>query len=84
MKLKREKMMTPIFKQIEIGLIDPSKTNARKQFGNLDELAGSIEAKGVLEPLLVRPKGKRFEIVAGERRYRAGGIAKVEKLLGVV
>lgn len=50
-----------------------SKTNPRKHFDleQLDELAGSIKAHGVLQPILVRPKGKKFELVVGERRYRA-------------
>lgn len=73
-------MNTPEYKQIDITLIDPSKTNARKKFRDLDELAVSIKEKGVLEPLLVRPKGKRFEIVAGERRYRSAKLAELAKL----
>jgi ParB family chromosome partitioning protein len=48
--------------------------------GDLTELAASVREKGVLEPILVRPKGSRFEILAGERRYRAAteaGLAEV-------
>ncbi|ABF46625.1 MULTISPECIES: ParB/RepB/Spo0J family partition protein [Deinococcus] len=41
----------------------------------LAELAGSIREKGVLQPLLVRPRGENFEIVAGERRWRAAQLA---------
>ena len=71
---------TPNFKQIDIALVAPSKTNPRKRFSALEELAASIAAKGVLEPLLVRPKGRRFEIVAGERRYRASKLANLDKV----
>ncbi|WP_425148520.1 ParB/RepB/Spo0J family partition protein [Deinococcus sp.] len=46
----------------------------------LAELAQSIRDKGVLQPLLVRPKGDSFEIVAGERRWRAAGLAGLREL----
>lgn len=69
---------------IDIDLVDPSKTNPRKDFGDLAGLASSIEQSGILEPCIVRPKGKRFEIVAGERRYRAGKLAQLDKLLSIV
>lgn len=71
-------------RQIEIDLIDPSKTNPRKDFGDLTGLAASIETQGIIEPLIVRPKGHRFEIVAGERRFRAAKLANLEKLLSIV
>ena len=48
--------------------------------GDLSELMASIREKGVLEPILVRPIGGRFQIIAGERRYRAAieaGLAEV-------
>lgn len=69
---------------VDIDLVDPSKTNPRKDFGDLTGLAASIEQQGIIEPLIVRPKGKRFEIVAGERRYRACKIANLYKLLCIV
>lgn len=48
----------------------------RKRFENLKELADSLRHKGVLQPLLVRPLGKgRYQIIAGERRYRAAKLA---------
>lgn len=46
----------------------------------LAELAQSIREKGILQPLLVRPRGDAFEIVAGERRWRASQLAGVEEL----
>ena len=46
----------------------------------LEELAQSIRQKGVLEPILVRPKGDFFEIVAGERRYRAALKANLKEI----
>lgn len=51
----------------------PSPTNPRKSFDQVktEELAASILEKGVLQPILVRAKGNKYEIVCGERRYRA-------------
>jgi ParB family chromosome partitioning protein len=56
---------------IALGHIDPNPHQARSELGNIQELMESIKAKGVLEPILVRSKGNRFEIIAGERRYLA-------------
>lgn len=50
----------------------------------LEELASSIAEKGVLQPLLVRPKGKGYEIVAGERRFRAAKLAGLTEVPVVV
>jgi ParB family transcriptional regulator, chromosome partitioning protein len=50
----------------------------------LEELASSIKAKGILQPLLVRSKGKKYEIIAGERRYRAAQLAGLEEVPVIV
>ncbi len=60
----------------------PNPLQPRRDFpaGALDELAASIRAKGVLQPLIVRPAaggGERYEIVAGERRWRAAQMARL-------
>ncbi len=57
--------------KIDINLIDINKEQPRKLFQNIKELAGSIKKNGLLEPITVRPVGSRYEIVLGERRYRA-------------
>lgn len=64
---------TPVIKMIGRGLLFPSPTNPRTKFDpeKLAELGASITQKGIKNPLLVRPVGDKFEIVAGERRYRA-------------
>ena len=66
---------------IPIDEIETNPDQPRRSVGDLAELAASIEAKGVLEPLLVRPsKTGRFRIIAGERRFRAAleaGLAEV-------
>lgn len=64
------------YERLPIGWFIPSKTNPRTHFdvGALEQLSGSIREKGIIEPLIVRPtkKAEVFEIVAGERRFRAG------------
>src|SRR5258705_13024471 len=54
-------------------LIDPSPLQPRSVFDDrkLDELANSIRSNGVVQPVLLRRKGNRFELIAGERRWRA-------------
>lgn len=71
---------------IPLGDIDPSPDNPRKSFDPdaLAELAASIAEQGLLQPIVVRPIGKRFEIVAGERRFRALTLNKAETALCVV
>lgn len=61
----------PRIRMIPLDKIDPNPQQARSQLGNLDELMASIKVKGVLEPILVRPKNNRYEIIAGERRFVA-------------
>jgi ParB family chromosome partitioning protein len=61
----------PRIRMIPISRIDPNPLQARNELGNINELKASIKEKGVLEPILVRPKGGRYEIIAGERRYVA-------------
>jgi ParB family chromosome partitioning protein len=62
---------TPIGRLIPIDQIDPNPDQPRQVMGDLSELMASIAEKGILEPLVVRHRGGRFQIVAGERRYQA-------------
>jgi ParB family transcriptional regulator, chromosome partitioning protein len=62
---------TPIGRLIPIDRIDPNPNQPRQVMGDLSELIASISEKGILEPLVVRQRGDRFQIVAGERRYQA-------------
>jgi ParB/RepB/Spo0J family partition protein len=55
--------------------IRESSTNPRQRFGDLDELAASIRTHGLLQPILVRPVRKDFELVVGARRLRAARLA---------
>lgn len=61
----------PIGRLIAIDLIDPNPNQPRQVMGDLAELIASITEKGIIEPLVVRPRGSRFQIIAGERRYQA-------------
>jgi len=60
-----------IGRMIPIEDLQPNPRQPRQDLGDLSELKASVSEKGVLEPILVRALGGRFEIVAGERRYRA-------------
>lgn len=63
--------------EIEVGLIDVCTTQPRKNFDaeKLQELAESIKIHGVIQPLVLKPEGGRYTIIAGERRFRAAKIA---------
>lgn len=61
----------PRIRMIPVDKIDPNPHQARCELGNIEELQDSIRSKGILEPILVRAKGSRFEIIAGERRFMA-------------
>ena len=73
-------------RELPIDLIDPSSLQPRTIFdeAKLDELARSIGANGVVQPLLLRRKGPRFELIAGERRWRAAQIAGLTKIPAIV
>jgi len=69
-----------IGRMIPIEDLQPNPRQPRQDLGDLSELKASIREKGVLEPILVRAIGGRYEIIAGERRYRAAldvGLAEV-------
>ena len=61
----------PNVRMIAINKLDPNPRQARSELGDIRDLMSSIKEKGVLEPILVRPKDGRYEIIAGERRYIA-------------
>ena len=75
---------TPIGRLIPIDQIDPNPNQPRQVMGDLSELIASIGEKGILEPLVVRQRGERFQIVAGERRYQAAVQAGLRDLPVVV
>jgi ParB family transcriptional regulator, chromosome partitioning protein len=71
---------------IDIDLIDPSPYQPRTRFREeaLEELARSIKASGIIQPLVVRPIAGRFQLIAGERRWRAAQRAGLTKVSAIV
>ena len=61
----------PIGRMVPIEQIDANPNQPRQVMGDLSELMASVAEKGIIEPLIVRQRGSRFQIVAGERRYQA-------------
>ena len=72
--------------QIDIDLIDPSPYQPRTRFREeaLDELARSIRTSGIIQPLVVRPIGQRFQLITGERRWRAAQRAGLDKVSSII
>jgi ParB family chromosome partitioning protein len=71
---------------IELKKIQPNKLNPRLRFSKagLDDLAASIRQYGILEPIIVRPTNSHFEVVVGERRYRAAQQAGLDQVPVIV
>ena len=71
---------------LPLGKIKPNKLQPRKSFDDptLKELAESIKEKGVIQPLMVRRSGKDYEIVAGERRWRASKLAGIKNVPAIL
>ena len=61
----------PIGRMVSIELLNPNPTQPRQAMGELSELIASISEKGIIEPLIVRQRGSRYQIISGERRYHA-------------
>jgi ParB family chromosome partitioning protein len=72
--------------QIDIDLIEPSPYQPRTRFREeaLDELARSIQASGIIQPIVLRPVGNRYQLIAGERRWRAAQRAGLKKVSSIV
>src|SRR5918911_1604652 len=74
------------FLEIDIDLIEPSSAQPRTHFdeGRLEELAQSIRSNGIVQPILVRRRGARYQLIAGERRWRAAQRAGLQRIPAVV
>src|SRR2546423_1470528 len=72
--------------ELDIDLVEPSPYQPRTHFREeaLDELARSIKASGIIQPIVVRPIGNRFQLIAGERRWRAAQRAGLTKVSVIV
>ena len=74
----------PVGRMIPIEQIDPNPDQPRQAMGDLSELIASVKEKGIIEPVVVRQKGTRYQIIAGERRYHAAGQAGLQELPAVI
>ena len=79
-------MQTQAELELKISEIEPNRDQPRKAFDEeqLEELADSIRKYGVLQPLLVQKKGESYEIIAGERRWRAAKLAGLKMIPAVI
>ena len=90
----REEPVTPTtapvsakaIQSIEVALIQPHPEQPRRHFDEaaLSELADSISKRGVIQPIIVRPHGGGFQIVAGERRWRAAQRAQLHRIPAII
>jgi len=73
-------------REVPVSKILPNPAQPRLSYDedSLTELASSIREHGVLQPILVRPAGAKFELIAGERRWRASGMAERETIPAIV
>jgi len=71
---------------LDVDLIKPNPNQPRKTFDqqHLDELAASIRENGIIQPIVVTRNGKEYQIIAGERRWRASQLAGYEKIPAVL
>jgi ParB family chromosome partitioning protein len=71
--------------EIDIDLVEPSPYQPRTRFREeaLEELARSIQASGIIQPIVVRPVGNRFQLIAGERRWRAAQRAGLRRVAAI-
>ena len=71
---------------ISLSRLIPNPNQPRKTFyeQTILELAKSIKEQGVLSPIIVRPKGEKYEIIAGERRYKAAGEAGLKEIPALI
>jgi ParB family chromosome partitioning protein len=79
-------MASEDFLEIDIDLIEPNAAQPRTHFdeGRLEELAQSIRSNGIVQPILVRRRGGRYQLIAGERRWRAAQRAGLQRVPAVV
>jgi hypothetical protein len=75
---------SPIGRLLPIDQLDPNPNQPRQVMGDLSELVASIAEKGIIEPIIVRRRQDRFQIIAGERRYQAAvqaGLSEVPVII---
>lgn len=72
----------PGFQEIAVSAVEPSPYQARREISpdQLNELAESIRSEGLLQPIVVRKQGDKFQLIAGERRWRAFQLLKIKTI----
>ena len=85
-KAEMKEVQDKALSEIKISEIDPNMGQPRKSFNEdeLLELAESIKIHGVIQPIILTKRGKRYEIIAGERRWRASKLAGLTKSPAVI
>jgi ParB/RepB/Spo0J family partition protein len=78
------KEQTGSIMSVELSKLFVGKTNVRKTPGDVGDLVDSVKEKGILEPVLARPIGGRYELVVGSRRFEAARIAGLKKIPAIV
>ena len=80
--IEEEVKQEEIVKHLNINEIEPNKAQARKIFDDeaIEDLSNSIKEYGVIQPIIVSKKEKYYEIIAGERRWRAARMAGLKKV----
>lgn len=86
MSKNKKQPLEPSLLEIELCQIAPSKTNPRKSFDaeSIKDLSESMKANGLIQPITLRMDADGFEIVAGERRFRAAQLLKWERIPAIV
>lgn len=87
LRTEEEEQGAGILKIVRISSVEPNRSQPRKTFEKekIDELAQSIRENGVLQPLIVRENGRnRYQIISGERRWRASKLAGLEEVPVIV
>ena len=81
-----ETVSEELVKKLKINEIEPNKGQARKIFDDeaLEDLAASIKEYGVIQPIVVAKKEKYYEIIAGERRWRASKKAGLDEIPAII
>ncbi len=77
-------MAQPQYRLVEIRKLFAGKTNVRRAAGDVTELTKSIESKGLLEPLVVRPSKGKYEVVVGLRRFTASKAAGLRQIPAII
>jgi ParB/RepB/Spo0J family partition protein len=78
------KEQTGTVMSVELSKLFIGKTNVRKSPGDVGDLVDSVKEKGILEPVLARPIGGRYELVVGSRRFEAAKVAGLKKIPAII